>query len=138
MTSTLDRPSPGTATTTLDMEFELGPTEFDRVRQLIHQRAGIHLNDGKQAMVYSRLSRRLRETGHRSFASYLQWLESAGGEAAPEWQQFVNSLTTNLTSFFAKSTTSWPWWKTCGPVPPDRNACGAAPRPPARSLTPWP
>jgi hypothetical protein len=45
------------------------------VRQLIYQRAGISLHAGKQAMVYSRLSRRLRETGHRSFASYLQWLE---------------------------------------------------------------
>ena len=29
------------------------------------------------AMVYSRLSRRLRETGHDSFRDYLSWLESA-------------------------------------------------------------
>jgi chemotaxis protein methyltransferase CheR len=71
------------------------------VRQLIYQRAGISLHAGKQAMVYSRLSRRLRETGHRSFASYLQWLEQPGGAAGePEWQEFVNCLTTNLTSFF--------------------------------------
>jgi chemotaxis protein methyltransferase CheR len=39
------------------------------VRKLIYQRAGISLHDGKHAMVYSRLSRRLRETGHRSFAA---------------------------------------------------------------------
>lgn len=59
---------------------------------------------GKQAMVYSRLSRRLRETGHRSFGSYLQWMEAAGGaQAADEWQEFVNCLTTNLTSFFRES-----------------------------------
>ena len=49
------------------------------VRQLIYERAGIHLHEGKQAMVYSRLSRRLRETGHRSFGSYLQWLETHSG-----------------------------------------------------------
>lgn len=48
-------------------------------------------------MVYSRLSRRLRETGHQSFKSYLSWLEAHDG---PEWQEFVNALTTNLTSFF--------------------------------------
>jgi chemotaxis protein methyltransferase CheR len=48
-------------------------------------------------MVYSRLSRRLRETGHQSFKEYLSWLESADGD---EWQEFVNALTTNLTSFF--------------------------------------
>jgi len=48
-------------------------------------------------MVYSRLSRRLRETGHGSFDQYLSWLESSEG---PEWQEFINALTTNLTSFF--------------------------------------
>ena len=70
------------------------------MRELIHQRAGISLHAGKQAMVYSRLSRRLRETGHRSFGSYLQWLEHSGAAGAAEWQEFINCLTTNLTSFF--------------------------------------
>ena len=82
-------------------EFTLLPADFERIRTLIHQRAGISLNDGKQAMVYSRLSRRLRETGQTTFASYLGWLESARGvEAEAEWQEFVNCLTTNLTAFF--------------------------------------
>src|SRR5690606_40610829 len=37
----------------------------------------------------------------RSFGVYLQWLESAQGEASErEWQEFVNCLTTNLTAFF--------------------------------------
>ncbi len=84
-----------------DQEFAFAPADFERVRQLIHQRAGISLHAGKQAMVYSRLSRRLRDTRHRSFASYLQWLQQATGpEADAEWQEFVNCLTTNLTSFF--------------------------------------
>ncbi|SDE48544.1 chemotaxis protein methyltransferase CheR [Paracidovorax valerianellae] len=48
-------------------------------------------------MVYSRLSRRLRDTGHTSFHEYLSWLETHDG---PEWQEFVNALTTNLTAFF--------------------------------------
>jgi len=84
-----------------DQEFSFDVADFERVRQLIYQRAGISLHAGKQAMVYSRLSRRLRETGHRSFASYLQWLEHPNGAAGnQEWQEFVNCLTTNLTSFF--------------------------------------
>ena len=84
-----------------DQEFSFGNADFERVRQLIYQRAGISLHAGKQAMVYSRLSRRLRETSQRSFASYLQWLEGASGPSADrEWQEFVNCLTTNLTSFF--------------------------------------
>jgi len=84
-----------------DQEFDFSAADFERVRQLIYQRAGISLHAGKQAMVYSRLSRRLRETGHRSFAGYLQWLEHPGGAAGEhEWQEFINCLTTNLTSFF--------------------------------------
>jgi chemotaxis protein methyltransferase CheR len=83
-------------------EFSFDAGDFERVRVLIYERAGISLHAGKQAMVYSRLSRRLRETGHRSFASYLTALEQGGsGPAAErEWQEFVNCLTTNLTSFF--------------------------------------
>jgi chemotaxis protein methyltransferase CheR len=81
-------------------EFAWTNADFDRVQSLIYKRAGISLHDGKHAMVYSRLSRRLRETGHQSFAEYLGWLESADG---PEWQEFINALTTNLTSFFRES-----------------------------------
>lgn len=81
-------------------EFAWTPADFARVRKLIYERAGISLHEGKQAMVYSRLARRLRETGHGSFQSYLDWLESQEGTEGREWQEFVNALTTNLTSFF--------------------------------------
>lgn len=84
-----------------EAESALSATDFERVRALIHQRAGISLHAGKQAMVYSRLSRRLRETGRRSFADYLQALErGSGADGEREWQEFVNCLTTNLTAFF--------------------------------------
>lgn len=78
-------------------EFAWTDADFDRVQSMIYKRAGISLHDGKHAMVYSRLSRRLRETGYQSFKDYLGWLESA---ESSEWQEFVNALTTNLTSFF--------------------------------------
>ena len=78
-------------------EFIWTDADFSRVQALIYQHAGINLHDGKHAMVYSRLSRRLRETGHTSFHDYLGWPEKHDG---PEWQEFVNALTTNLTAFF--------------------------------------
>ena len=82
-------------------EFTFSNADFQRVQKLIYQRAGISLHDGKQAMVYSRLSRRLRETSHRTFVDYLNDLEAASGPAGEaEWQEFINCLTTNLTSFF--------------------------------------
>jgi chemotaxis methyl-accepting protein methylase len=40
-----------------------GPTATLPVCRLIYKRAGISLHDGKHAMVYSRLSRRLRRPG---------------------------------------------------------------------------
>ena len=108
MTKPAPRSSPATAAASVsglgagtDQEFSFSDADFQRVRELIYQRAGISLNAGKQAMVYSRLSRRLRETSQRSFASYLQWLQASSGPASEaEWQEFVNCLTTNLTSFF--------------------------------------
>jgi chemotaxis protein methyltransferase CheR len=82
-------------------EFEFTPRDFERVRGLIHRRAGIALADSKQEMVYSRLARRLRATGIRSFQAYLDQLESRPEDG--EWEAFTNALTTNLTSFFRES-----------------------------------
>ncbi|WP_460836834.1 CheR family methyltransferase [Noviherbaspirillum agri] len=82
-------------------EFEFTSRDFERVRALIHQRAGIALAESKQEMVYSRLARRLRATGIRSFQSYLDALESRHDNA--EWESFTNALTTNLTSFFREA-----------------------------------
>ena len=78
-------------------EFIWSDADFTRIKALIYKKAGISLHDGKHAMVYSRVSRRLRETGHGSFKSYLDWLEQHDGG---EWQEFINALTTNLTAFF--------------------------------------
>jgi chemotaxis protein methyltransferase CheR len=82
-------------------EFDFTRRDFERVRALIHQRAGISLADSKQEMVYSRLARRLRATGIQSFANYLDDLEA--GRMDREWESFTNALTTNLTSFFREA-----------------------------------
>jgi len=68
---------------------------------MIHARAGISLGEHKREMVYSRLTRRLRALGRQDFAGYLDHLESQ--PAAPEWEDFVNALTTNLTAFFREA-----------------------------------
>ena len=78
-------------------EFSFSAADFQRISKLIYQYAGISLSPVKQDMVYSRLARRLRATGKNSFADYLDALEKDRGD---EWERFVNSLTTNLTSFF--------------------------------------
>ncbi|HAF45577.1 MAG TPA: chemotaxis protein CheR [Gallionellaceae bacterium] len=78
-------------------EFQFTDQDFQRIRKLIHEYAGISLGEHKQELVYSRLARRLRATGTGTFAEYLDRLQR--GDKA-EWEAFTNSLTTNLTSFF--------------------------------------
>lgn len=83
-----------------DREFEFTDADFERIRKLIYEHAGIALSSIKRDMVYSRLVRRLRALHLPSFAHYLRMLEA--GDSS-EWETFVNSLTTNLTYFFRES-----------------------------------
>jgi chemotaxis protein methyltransferase CheR len=83
-----------------EREFSFTTADFERVRKLIYQHAGISLAPIKQNMVYSRLVRRLRAIDCPSFAEYLARLER--GDPA-EMEKFVNSLTTNLTAFFREA-----------------------------------
>jgi chemotaxis protein methyltransferase CheR len=87
----------GSGTSQEAREFPFTREDFDRVRKLIHERAGIFLSEAKQDMVYSRLARRLRARGLQNFSDYLALLKT--GDVA-EWEAFTNALTTNLTSFF--------------------------------------
>lgn len=82
-------------------EFDFTARDFERVRKMIHARAGIALAASKQEMVYSRLARRLRALDLDSFSIYLDRLEA--DPASLEWEAFTNALTTNLTSFFREA-----------------------------------
>jgi len=96
------RPVGSTAEASLlpSREFQFTADDFEKVRKLINQHAGISLAPVKQDMVYSRLARRLRANNYATFAQYLAHLER-NDEA--EWEAFINSLTTNLTSFFREA-----------------------------------
>ena len=79
-----------------DRGFTFNEADFRQVQRLIYEHAGIKLSDAKQDMVYSRMIRRLRHHGLTTFKSYLDLIQ----KDKQEWEAFVNSLTTNLTSYF--------------------------------------
>ncbi|GGP18467.1 MULTISPECIES: CheR family methyltransferase [Silvimonas] len=81
-------------------EFAFTEQDFEKVRVMIYNYAGIALTPAKHDMVYGRLARRLRALGLRTFNEYLQVLERGDSK---EFELFTNSLTTNLTSFFRES-----------------------------------
>lgn len=83
----------------LDSSFTavLGDSEFDFIRLVIEQNAGIILGPNKRQLVQGRLVRRLRELGLPSYEAYCEHIRESGPE---ELVGLINALTTNVTSFF--------------------------------------
>ena len=85
---------PDTAT---DTDIVLKEREFREISRLAHERFGLDLKPGKEALVASRLGKKLRQRGFGSFSDYYQHVLSDGsGEALVE---LIDALTTNHTSF---------------------------------------
>jgi chemotaxis protein methyltransferase CheR len=73
--------------------------EFEMFRKLVHDRTGIWLREGKQIMLASRLSRRLRHHGLVNFSDYYQFVQAVH-DNGEELRELINCVTTNKTSFF--------------------------------------
>lgn len=79
-------------------EFEFHDSDFKFIAQFVNERTGIVLTEQKRALVYGRLSRRLRTLGMDTFAEYCASLQEDGDGA--EVKHLINAITTNLTEFF--------------------------------------
>jgi chemotaxis protein methyltransferase CheR len=72
--------------------------EFAGVSRMLYEFCGIDLHPGKEILVQSRLSKRLRVLGLPNVSAYLKYVEmDATGR---EKTTMIDSLTTNKTSFF--------------------------------------
>jgi len=78
-------------------EFLYTREDFDFLRTLSNEHSGILVPDDKFDMFYSRLSKRVRLLGLASFKEYCQYLKTHSDK---EFTEFINAVTTNLTSFF--------------------------------------
>lgn len=81
-------------------EFEYTREDFNFLRKLSNEYSGIIVSDDKFDMFYSRLSKRVRVLGLQSFKEYCLYLEK---NPEKEFTDFMNSVTTNLTSFFREN-----------------------------------
>lgn len=84
----------------MSREYRFSDKSFNFIRKLIADKTGITLSDAKRDMVYSRLSRRLRKLKIDSFDRYCELLQEGNED---ELVQFINAITTNLTSFFREN-----------------------------------
>lgn len=83
-----------------EKEFQYTDKDFIFLSQLVTSHAGICLPDGKKQLLYSRLTRRLRELGLNSFSEYCDILNS---NLDDEFPKFINAITTNVTHFFREN-----------------------------------
>lgn len=82
-------------------EFSYTRQDFSQLCQMVNKHSGIQLASGKEDMLYGRLSRRIRKLGLPSFKAYIQLLKK--NEQGDEFGEFINAVTTNLTSFFREN-----------------------------------
>ena len=74
---------------------------FQRLRSIVYENSGISLRETKQAMVSSRISKRMRALGIDTHQEYMQYLEHDASK--DEITRFLDVISTNVTSFFRES-----------------------------------
>ncbi|HET9598374.1 MAG TPA: protein-glutamate O-methyltransferase CheR [Anaeromyxobacteraceae bacterium] len=76
----------------------MDPQLFRRFAALAHDKAGISIKEGKEALVSARVAKRLRALSIDDAEGYLRYLErDASGE---ELTRFLDVISTHFTSFF--------------------------------------
>jgi chemotaxis protein methyltransferase CheR len=81
------------------LEGALSNKQFAALSVLIHRMVGIQLPQTKKVMLESRLRKRLRLLGMRTYSEYCEYVFSQGPDG-PEMVQLIDVVTTNKTDFF--------------------------------------
>lgn len=86
----------------IEHEDHLSTGDFERLKRLIYDVAGIHITAERRSMLEVRIKRRLRALNCLSYAAYCDRLFhlKAGDE---EMVHFIDVVTTNKTDFFRES-----------------------------------
>lgn len=82
-------------------EYPLSRKDLSDIAAMIYADAGIYLNDSKASLVYSRLSKHIRQLGLSGFREYCALVSSQEG-AGPR-REMLSHLTTNFTRFFREN-----------------------------------
>jgi len=82
-------------------EYPLTRRDLSEIAAMIYADAGIYLNDSKASLVYSRLSKHIRNLGLRGFREYCTLVSSPEGAAVR--REMLSHLTTNFTRFFREN-----------------------------------
>ncbi len=81
--------------------YELSEKEFRLFQQLVCNKSGISLHEGKRELVRTRLASRLRAFGFGSYTEYYKFVEQ--DKTGEELVSLLDAISTNLTSFFREN-----------------------------------
>ncbi len=84
--------------TSIIQNFVLTERDFHKISKLVYEHCGINLHDDKKELVRARLTKRLRKGNFKSFSDYMKHV--LGDKTGKEFSILVDSLSTNVTSFF--------------------------------------
>lgn len=84
-------------------------SQLNRYADLIYTRTGIKVSPQKKTLLSNRLRRRLRSTGIKNFEEYFLHLKRLPA-ADPEWDAFIQEITTHETYLF-RDETQWTWFR---------------------------
>jgi chemotaxis protein methyltransferase CheR len=91
-------PTPRADALVRDTEFTYTARDFRHIAEILHEECGIALGDNKANLVYSRLAKRLRAIGLKSFRDYCLFISEP--EGLDERKAMIAAMTTNVTRFF--------------------------------------
>jgi chemotaxis protein methyltransferase CheR len=74
---------------------------FERFREIIYEQSGITLSQSKEALVSSRIGKRMRTLGLSTQEQYLDHV--LGDSTGAELVHLLDAISTNVTSFFRES-----------------------------------
>ncbi len=79
-------------------ELVLTEKDFQKISRMVYEHCGINLHNGKKELVRARLAKRLRLGRFKSFPEYIEYVMA--DKTGMEFSILIDSLSTNLTSFF--------------------------------------
>ena len=82
-----------------DVEYTSG--DFQRIANLLRELSGIRMPPSNEALVFSRLSKRVKRLGYTRFSDYVDLI--AGDAEGEERNAMIEALTTNTTRFFREA-----------------------------------
>lgn len=96
MTSAAARAPRGDDAIVVSGEFPFSRADFRDIAKFVKDTSGIELTESKASLVYSRLTKRLRALGLKSFSDYRDVVNNDEAER----NRMLSALTTNVTKFY--------------------------------------